>query len=342
MHLPSELLAYGDAPSSHIQFHVVLQYVQTDSLALVAAALEVLAIALYMYATRRLARRERHWSRWSTASFVAGVFSVWLAAGSGVAAYDEKNVVMHVVQHVLLMMVAAPLIVLGKPLTLAMQAAHRPNQVRIVKVLQSRPFAALTFPVLTWFLYFGSMYAYFQDRALYQYSAQHIAFHDASHIVFLTIGLLYWQPIIGSDPTRWKIPPGGRILITFLGMPFEAFLGISIYMSTQPIDPINSLGDTKAGGQAFWILSMAATAVCIGVIAVQWYKQLERQTQREDRQARIEADRSTEEAARLGVTPEREGWTVPAWRLAQIQADRARAERHSRTKPPVRTEPPFR
>lgn len=337
MHLLAAFLTYGDAPSSHIQLHVVLQYVQTGPLAFVADAFEATAIAIYLYGTRRLARRGRHWPPGATACFVAGVVCVWVAIGSGVAAYDEKNVVMHVAQHVLLMMVAAPLIVLGKPLTLATQAARRANQVRIIKVLHSRAVAALTFPVLTWFIYYGTMYAFFEDRGLYDYSIDHVLFHDATHLVFLTAGLLYWQPLIGTDPTRWKIPPAARILITFIGMPFEAFLGISIYLSSRPIDPINSLENTRAAGQAFWILAMAATAACVAVMAVQWYQQLQRQTPREDRQAQIQAEQSRQAAARLGVTPGRDGWTIPAWRLAQIQAQQSRAARAARA---VGTDPP--
>lgn len=324
MHLPTAFLTYGDAPSSHIQLHVVLQYVQTDPLALLAIAVEASAILAYLYGVRRLGRRGRHWSPWHTASFIAGVLCVWVAVGSGVAAYDEENVVMHVAQHVLLMMVAAPLIVLGKPLTLATQAARRVNQVRIIKILHSRAVAALTFPVLTWFLYYGAMYAYFEDRGLYDYSINHVLFHDATHFIFLTVGLLYWQPIIGTDPTRWKMPSGARILITFIGMPFEVFLGISIYMSRRSIDPINSLENTRAAGQAFWILSMAATTACIAVMAIQWYRQLQRQTPREDRHAQIQAEQSRQTAARLGIAPVPEGWTIPPWRLAQIQAQQAR------------------
>ncbi len=116
------------------------------------------------------------------------------------------------------------------------------------------------------------------------------------------MGLPYWQPIIGTDTSRWKMSPGVRILVTFIGMPFEAFLGISIYMTDQPIDPINSLENTRAG-QAFWILAMAASAVCIAAIAIRCYEQMERQTGREDRRAEAQAHSSREDAARLGVTP---------------------------------------
>ena len=69
---------------------------------------------------------------------------------------------------------------------------------------------------------------------------------------------------------------------------------------------------------------MAATTACIAVMAVQWYRQLQRQTPREDRQAQIQAEQSHQTATRLGIAPPREGWTIPAWRLAQIQAQQPR------------------
>ncbi len=50
MRLAAAFLAYGDAPSSHIQLQVVLQYVQTDPLALTAAAIEAAAIVVYLTA----------------------------------------------------------------------------------------------------------------------------------------------------------------------------------------------------------------------------------------------------------------------------------------------------
>lgn len=323
------LLTYGDAPGAHVQLHVLLTGVQTNGLAVAAGLGELLAVGLYLFGVSRLARRGRRWSRRATASFVAGVAAVWVAVGSGLAAYDEVNVQMHVVQHILLMMVAPPLLALGKPVTLASQALPRRAQVGLLRAVHSRVLAAATFPVLTWFLYYGSMYVYFGDRSVYHYSTVHPLFHDATHLIFLTVGLLYWQPLLGSDPSRWRLPYPARVLIVFIGMPFEAFLGISLDMSNRPIDPINTLANTRAAGQTFWILAMAATAAALAVIARQWYRQLDRQTPREDRLAETQAVESAERAARLGVTPNREGWTVPEWRLAQIERQRLVTQRRA-------------
>lgn len=319
------LLSYLSVSSPHVRLHVLLTGVQTDVLALVADAVEIAATALYLLGVRRLRKRGHRWPSSAAFSFAAAMFVLWVAIGSGLAAYDTVNVQVHVVQHVLLMMVVAPLVALSKPVTLASQAARRRTQVRLLKVVHSRVMAVLTFPVLTWFLYYGTMYAFFTDRTIYDYAVNNSLFHDGSHVVFLIIGLLYWQPLLGADPTRWRLPYAARVLVVFLGMPFEAFLGIYLDMTSRSIDPINTLAATHTAGQTFWVLAMAATAISIGVIAIQWYRQLQRQTPREDRMAEAEAAQSLAKAAALGVTPDREGWTVPAWRLAQIERERSMA-----------------
>lgn len=334
--IASGLLGYGEAPSSTVNTHVLLTGIQTDPLALLADIVEIAAVVFYLIGVRRLARRDRRWSPWATVAFLTGVLSVWIAVGSGLAAYDETNAVAHVIQHVLLMMVAAPLAALGKPITLATQASGRATQTCLVRVVRHPVVAAITFPVVGWFLYYGIMYGYFTDRGVYDYSISHPLFHDGSHLIFLVVGYIYWQPLIGGDPTRWRLAPPVRILAVFLGMPFEAFLGIAIRMATQPIDPINTLANTQAAGQTFWILAMLASGLCVAVIAIQWFIETDRQTAREDRRALAVAERSQARAAQLGVQGIRDGWTVPAWRLAQLEAERLRQTRNNRPQP----EPP--
>src|SRR5262249_61250707 len=72
---------------------------------------------------RRLARRGRHWSPGRTTAFVAGAAVLLVATQSGVARYDTVLFSDHVLQHVLLGMLAPILLALGAPVTLALQAA---------------------------------------------------------------------------------------------------------------------------------------------------------------------------------------------------------------------------
>ena len=319
----ASLLAFADAPRSAVSLHVLLTGLQTGPLAAISEAVELLVVGLYLLGVRRLARRGRTWPAWNTGAFVAGMFVVWIAVGSGLAAYDTVNVTMHVVQHVLLMMVAPPLLALGKPVTLATQAGSRTNQVRIVKLLHGPVVAAITFPVVVWFLYYGTMYGDFMT-GIYQYSVVHPLFHDASHLWFLAVGYLYWQPLIGLDPARWRWSYPARAGSLFLGMPFEAFLGIGIAGLPRPLAPINTLADTHTGGDTFWILSMVVTGVCMAIVILQWFRQLERETVREDRRVELAAAENRALAAELGVEVP-DGATIPWWRVDELQRQRSQS-----------------
>ncbi len=314
----SSLLAFAGAPSATVSLRILLGGIQTGPLDLLGDALEATAVGLYLLGRNRLGRRGRSWPRWATAAFVAGVAVVWIAIGSGLAAYDEVNVTMHVVQHVLLMMVAPPLLALGKPVTLALQASSRRRQVQILKVVHSFLATALTFPIVAWAVYYTTMYAFFLTP-IYPYSVAHPLFHDATHLWFLAVGLLYWSPIVGLDPSRWRMSFPARLGSLFLGMPFEAFLGISISELPKPIAPINTLANTHAAGDTFWILGMMVTGLCLGVIVLQWFRQLDREAAREDRRTEKATAENRARAQALGLGELPEGVTVPWWRLDELE-----------------------
>lgn len=325
MLIPVEsLLAYGSAPSAAVSWHILVLGVQTTPLALVADFFEAAAICCYLLGVRRLAGRGRNWSGWNTAAFCGGVVVVWISVGSGLAAYDTLNVTMHVFQHVFLMMVAPPLIALGKPVTLAIQVARRANQVRIVKMINSRPVSILTFPVVTWLLYYGTMYAFFLT-GVYAYSVAHPLFHDATHLEFLTVGYLYWQPVVGLDPARWRTSLPVRFASLFLGMSWEGFVGVSMLLMVNPISPINTVAQTHTAGEVFWITSSAASAFPMVLVGFRWFAQSAREADKEDKRVEAEAVEAHARAETLGIAGIREGWTVPWWRLAQLEADRSRA-----------------
>ncbi len=319
-------LAFGQAPHPAVSTHILLTGIQTGPLSLVADAVELIVLALYGVGVRRLARRGRPWPLWHTAVFVVGMVAMWVAVGSGLAAYDDVNVSMHVIQHVLLMMVAPPLIALGKPVTLATQAANRANQVRILKVVHSRVVGVLTFPVVAWFLYYGTMYVFFMT-GVYPYSVAHPLFHDGTHLWFFAVGYLYWHPLVGLDPARWRWPPLVRAVSLFMGMPFEVFLGIALTQLPTPLAPINTLANTHQAGDTFWILAMVTTGGWLAVVLFQWFRQLERETVREDRRLETANAENRAWAHDLGIdlAP---GLTVPWWRLAELERQQQQHASH--------------
>jgi putative copper resistance protein D len=317
------LLAFAEAPRPAVSVHVLLTGMQTGALSLLADALLFAIACSYLLGVRRLAGRGRRWSPWSTAAFFGGLAAMWVAVGSGLAAYDDVNVTMHVIQHVLLMMIAPPLVALGKPVTLLTQASSRAVQVRILRIVHSRVVGALTFPVFVWVFYYGTMYVFFMT-GVYQYAVFHPLFHDATHLWFFVAGYLFWEPLIGLDPARWRWPYPVRAVSLFLGMPFESFLGIGIAQMRGPISSINSLANTHTAGDTLWVLAMAITGLWLGVILWQWYRQMERDSVRQDRRLEVEQieNRARAEALGLDLPPD---VTVPWWRIAELERRRDRA-----------------
>lgn len=272
----------------------------------------VAAATLYAAGIHRLAGRHRRWPAWRSISFSAGMLVVLVAVVSGVASYDTSVFTVHVIQHLLLMMVAPPLLAMGAPVTLALQASSRPTQTGLLRVLHSSPVAVLSMPLVAAALYYSAMYADL-GSSFYRYSVVHPLVHNASHVVMFSLGYLYWWSVLGVDRTSRQLPLPVRLGGMVVGMPFEVFLGIALLSSRSAIAPQHTLSDTRAGGGAFWVLSMMLTGAGATVLLVQWMRQEERRGLREDRlpaRAGMSADDPWATAwARAGGAPP----TVAAW-----------------------------
>jgi cytochrome c oxidase assembly factor CtaG len=166
--------------------------------------------------------------------------------------------------------------------TLAIQAAKRPLQGRLVRLLHHRVVRVLAAPVLSGVLYYASMYAILLTP-FYPYSLHHELVHDAGHVVMLLIGCLFWWPMVGLDPLPNRPTLAMRLIGIFAGMPFEVFLGVAIMNFSRPIAPEHTLADTHAGGAVFWVASMLVTLAAAVVILAQWIRQEERATVRQAR-----------------------------------------------------------
>ena len=277
------LLADADQVSPPVQLHQLLGSWQLDSVfGLLAFLVQIAAAAWYIAAVVRLRRRGRRWSAWRTTAFLAGVVILDIAVVSGLASYDDQVFVVHVVQHLVLMMVAPPLLALGAPITLAIQAAGRPVQGRIVRFLHYHPLQVLTMPVVAAALYYGSMYVVFLT-SFYPFSLRHQLVHDLSHAVMFSLGCLFWWPMIAVDQLPHRPSFQVRIIAMFVGMPIEVFLGVVLLNFGHPIAPQHTLSDTQAGGALFWGASMLITFAAAMVMLAQWMGQEERRAARHDR-----------------------------------------------------------
>jgi putative copper resistance protein D len=239
----------------------------------------------YLRADWSLAGRGRRWPGRRTAAFLAGLVAVDLALQSPVATFTGSYFQAHVTQHLLLMVVAPPLLALGAPSTLLLQTASRANKKRWLAVLRSRPFAVASHPVLVWFFYFGAMFAFFLSPLL-NFAMGHMAVMDVINLTFLLGGTFYWWPMVGLDPiVHWKMGFGARIANLALGVPFEAFLGIAIMSQRAPIASMYTVASTRAGGALLWAATEVATFAGMVPIFLQWMRADDRAGRRADARA---------------------------------------------------------
>jgi len=264
----------------------------------VTVVIAVVAIAAwYLNAEWRLALRGRRWSPRRTLSFLAGLVVVALAFVSPVDVFTMVYFQAHVVQHLLLMVVAPPLLALGAPSTLLLQTSSRRVKERWLGVLHSGPFAVLSHPVTVWFAYFGLMFAFFLTP-LINVAMNHMALMDLLNVVFLASGTLYWWPMVGIDPIpRWKMSYGMRLLNLLAGSAVEAFLGVAILASSHPAASMYTLASTRSGGALLWVSTELSTLGGFLPIFVQWVRSEDRAGARADLKA-------AERAAQLApITP---------------------------------------
>lgn len=237
---------------------------------------------------------QRRWPRSRTACFAAGLFTLAFATMSGLARYDTVLFSLHTLQHVLLGMVAPLLLALGAPVTLALQASHRPMQTVLLRVVHHRVVAALTRPVVAWALFGGTLFTlYFSP--LFDLSLRNPTVHALVHIHFVAVGVLFCWPAVGIDPMRRPLAHPVRLLYVLLAVPFHAFLGLAVLSSTAHPFGADVYGrvarswgptlvaDQRTGAGILWALGDLFGLVAGAIVVARWVRADQRRQAREDR-----------------------------------------------------------
>jgi putative copper resistance protein D len=210
-------------------------------------------------------------------AFLAGLGVIAIALMSGIDAYDTTLFSVHMVQHVLLTLVAAPLIALGAPITTLLRAATPHVRRRLIlPILHSRVMRVLSFPVVSWIVFAAVMWGT-HFSPLFDLSLEQPLVHDLEHALYLGAGLLFWWPAVGLDPSPWRMPHPVRAMYVFLQMPQNTFLAVAILGSSVPLyahyatlvrswGP-SALEDQQQAGGLMWIggdvLFLAAMAAIL-------------------------------------------------------------------------------
>src|SRR5262249_35047327 len=150
--------------------------------------------------------------------FFAGLAVVVLALQSGIGSYEDVLFWDHMVQHLMLIMIAPPLLIFGQPITLLLHASRNPLPTWVKRILRSAVVSIVTWPVFG----FGASavaIVVLHLTALADLIARNQVGHDAEHVIFLLVGSLFFLPIIGSEPIRWRLSYPTKLILLFLIMP---------------------------------------------------------------------------------------------------------------------------
>jgi cytochrome c oxidase assembly factor CtaG len=247
----------------------------------VTAAVAVLAVA-YLYGMLRVRRRhpQRPWPVLRALAYFAGLAVVVIATESSVGAYDDVLFSVHMVQHLLLIMVAPALLVAGRPVTLLLHASRNPLHRWVIALLRSRVVTFLTCPPIAAGIYavviVGTHLTSFMNITLERENV-----HNAEHVLYLVAGYLYFLPLLGSEPIRWKMSYPTRFLLLALTMPVDTFVGVVLIQTGHELFPAYAdtgrtwgpslVGDLHAGGAIMWVGGdgiMFVLMVCVSALFI--------------------------------------------------------------------------
>jgi putative membrane protein len=203
---------------------------------------------------------------WRAASFLLGLFSIWLAIGSPLGALDEQLLTVHMAQHLLLMTIAPALILLGAPLLPLLHGLPR----HFVQSFLAPPFRyppmqrlgrLLSQPAFCWLAATAALVGWHVPAA-FTLALRSETWHVVEHSSFLVAGFLFWWPVIQPWPSvargpRWFILPY-LFLATLPCDILSAYLSFCdrvvypVYLNTPRPFAISPLADQQCAGALMW------------------------------------------------------------------------------------------
>lgn len=253
----------------------------------------IVAGVIYYRGWRRLRLKGRQ-SRglatgWRLAAYWTALVLIGLALLSPVDVLAGQLFFMHMIQHLILMMLSAPLLMLANPLPFLLwglpDRARRATGAALSKLLHRhsatrKTLRTVTSPGIVW-LFFVFVLIGWHDPTLYNAALRNDLVHDIEHLSFFGAALLYFWHVVGAGPRIHKrLSPAGQILFVIAAIPPNMLTGIAIAFSDQVIYTyylgvprvwgIDALGDQMLGGVIMWVPGSMMYIIAVLILAARW------------------------------------------------------------------------
>jgi len=202
---------------------------------------------------------------WRAGSFLLGLCSIWTAVGSPIAAFHHELLTVHMVQHLLLMTIAPPLIYLGEPFTALLHGLPRRVD-RATRTLFELPSihrfgTVVTQPAFCWLAATATLIAWHVPAVL-AFGMKSEAWYAIQHVSFLVTGLLFWWPVFLPWPSTSAGPNWSTVLYLFLAtlpcdilsgfLVFSERIAYPIYLSSLQHSGLSVIEDQQCAGAVMW------------------------------------------------------------------------------------------
>jgi cytochrome c oxidase assembly factor CtaG len=227
-------------------------------------------------------RDQWRWPRSQPVAFIAALTAIYLALASPIEPFSALLLQVHMLQHLLLMMVAPPLLWLGAPLFPLLRGLPRTIRVYWIAPLYRwlflrRMFRVLTHPVPALMLFTAATWLWHLPP-IYQLALASDGWHYVQHGCFLVTALLFWYPVIRPYPSRprwslWLLIPYLILadvqntllsaVLTFSDQPLYAY-----YVDRPRLGNLSPLEDQAAAGVLMWVPGSLAFLLPLLVVGV--------------------------------------------------------------------------
>jgi cytochrome c oxidase assembly factor CtaG len=266
----------------------------------VPLAMIVAALLLYVWGVRRnnMLHPRHPWSVGKTAAWIGALFTTGVSICSFVGVYDGELFWDHMVQHLLLIMVAAPLFAIASPLELAWRSTTGTAHVVVTEALRSGVAKFLGHWAVAFVLY-AVLIPVSHLTSWYNLTLEHESIHNLEHLAFLIVGYMFWRQIFGHDPNCYRLHPALQFFYLFMAIPIDTFTGLSLagalkemfpaYFATHRAWGPSYVDDLHIGGSLMWVVGDTLMLWPMIPVALRWMHLEERKATRVDRELDAQA-----------------------------------------------------